>query len=165
MHNRLRYPEHPSLFQNTWNHWLTCNSLYFNHCYLKHYLFLNEMQGNYIKIVSIIIIYFSGYSMYAKLCFGSFGTFIIKCSIVAMTFGFCCVYLKVFGGIFKSLIELFVVPNDSIYFKQSFYMIIIFFVLMPLMFKEDISSLRVSLYYLFSFIFNRNSPSLVLFQL
>lgn len=84
--------------------------------------------------------------MYAKICFGSIGTLGIKFSIVLLTFGYCCVYLKVFGEIFKSLVELFIVPTDKIYFHPTFYMIIIFFVLLPLMFKEDISSLRVIIY-------------------
>lgn len=92
--------------------------------------------------------------MYAKICFGSIGTFFMKFSIILIGFGNCCVYLKIFGGIFQSLVNLFVVPSDKFYFHPTFYMLIIFFALMPLMFKEDISDLRVILSII---IFIRNS--------
>lgn len=82
--------------------------------------------------------------MYAKICFGSIGTFTSKASVVALTFLMCCFYLKVFGGIFKSLIDLFITPDDSFYFQQTFYVILVFIIVIPLMFKEDITQLRVS---------------------
>jgi amino acid permease len=86
-----------------------------------------------------------GYSMYAKLSFGAYGTFLMKFVIVMRTFGGSCVFLRVFGDVFHSLVSFFLpetLPKDSIYLSKNFYVIFIFFVLMPLIFKEDISALK-----------------------
>lgn len=84
--------------------------------------------------------------MYAKICYGSLGTFTMKTSVVALTFLMGCLFLKVFGGIFQTLVELFVTPNNSFYFHPTFYILVVFFVMMPLMFKEDITELRVRIF-------------------
>jgi amino acid permease len=86
-----------------------------------------------------------GYSMYAKLCFGTFGTFFIKFAIVMLTFGGSCIFLRIFGDVFYSLVSLLLpenLPKDSFYLSKNFYVIVIFFVIMPLMFKEDITALK-----------------------
>ena len=83
-----------------------------------------------------------GYSMYAKLTFGSFGTFMMKFAIVMLTFGCSCIYLRIFGDVCQSLVTLFLEKSDKFYFQNNFYVIVVFFVLMPLMFKDDIAALK-----------------------
>lgn len=83
-----------------------------------------------------------GYSMYAKLSFGSFGTFLMKSAIVMLTFGCCCIYLRIFGDVSQSLVTMFMEKSDKFYFQNNFYVLVVFFVLMPLMFKDDIAALK-----------------------
>lgn len=83
-----------------------------------------------------------GYAMYSKICLGRFGTIIMKLSIVLMTFGMCCVFLKVFGSILQMIIFTFLQEGKQFYCQQNFYTLIIFFLLFPLMLMNDLSSLK-----------------------
>lgn len=83
-----------------------------------------------------------GYSMYSKLCFGLTGTITIKFILIFITFCVSCVFLRIFGGVLSQIITSVIKADESIYFKENFYVILIFLVLSPLMFLKDISALK-----------------------
>ena len=82
-----------------------------------------------------------GYNVYAKFSLGKLGIIIIKSTIIFGTFFDCIIFLKILSGITKIFVTLFLEKNDSIFFKEYFYAMIIFLFLLPLMFKNDISAL------------------------
>ncbi|MCQ2818560.1 MAG: amino acid transporter [archaeon] len=83
-----------------------------------------------------------GYSMFARLCFGMTGTILMKIFIIVKSLGGCCVYLRTFGGVCGQIVSSFIQTDDSFYFQETFYVILIFLVLAPLMFMNDISGLK-----------------------
>ena len=83
-----------------------------------------------------------GYSMYAKLSFGTVGTIGMKLCIITKCLGTCCVLLRTFGGVCGEIVSSVLVADDSFYFQQNFYCLVIFLVLAPLMFMDDISGLK-----------------------
>ena len=82
-----------------------------------------------------------GYNVYAKFSLGKIGIIIIKSTIIFGTFFDCIIFLKILSGITKIFVTIFLEKNDSIFFKDYFYSILIFLFLLPLMFKNDISAL------------------------
>jgi len=80
------------------------------------------------------------FSVYAKLSFGSLGTFFMKVTIMTLCFFSCCIFLKIFSFVFKNFLLLFF--NDNSFLKGNYLMIFIFLLLSPLMFKKDITSLQ-----------------------
>ena len=82
-----------------------------------------------------------GYNVYAKFSLGKIGIIIIKSTIIFGTFFDCIIFLKILSGITKIFVTIFIEKNDSIFFKDYFYSILIFLFLLPLMFKNDISAL------------------------
>ena len=103
----------------------------------------------YISICSISLLMRSkdvtqrySYSIYSKLVLGKKGYLIIKIAIIFTMFLLCIIYLKIFANVFKTLILLFFKDNGKFYFKENFFLIIIAIILLPLMFKKDISALR-----------------------
>jgi amino acid permease len=82
-----------------------------------------------------------GYSVYSKLSFGTSGTVIIMITMICNCFFVCCIYFKLFGNIVRTLLLIFIQDKGQIYLKEEFLLIVIFFILLPLMFKKDISAL------------------------
>ena len=82
------------------------------------------------------------YSIYSKFVFGKKGYLIMKFSIILTMFLLCIIYLKIFGNILKTLVLLFFKDNGKFYFKENFFLILVALILLPLMFKKDISALR-----------------------
>ena len=82
-----------------------------------------------------------GYSVYSKLSFGTSGTVIIMITMICNCFFVCCIYFKLFGNIVRTLLLIFIPDKGQIYLKEEFLLIVIFFILLPLMFKKDISAL------------------------
>lgn len=83
--------------------------------------------------------------MYAKLCFGQFGSILMKLMIMGESFGCCCAYLQVFGELINKLITLFPIFDDNshpIFKKDKFYSGIIFVIILPLVFLDNISALQ-----------------------
>ena len=80
------------------------------------------------------------FSVYAKLSFGSSGTFFMKITIMTLCFFTCCIFLKIFSDVFRNILLLFF--NNNSFLKGNYLMIFIFFLLSPLMFKKDITSLQ-----------------------
>lgn len=66
--------------------------------------------------------------MYGKIFFGSIEAFTTKASFVLLTLLLCCLDLRVFGGIFKSLVEIFIFPKDSYYFYQKLFIFFGFYI-------------------------------------
>lgn len=82
------------------------------------------------------------YSFYSKAAMGSFGTIMTKVAISLLSFCTCCVYLKSFGNIVYMLMSIFIKQGEGFFYTKSFYIILVFFVIMPLMFKKDLSALK-----------------------
>ena len=82
-----------------------------------------------------------GYSVYSKLSFGTSGTVIMMITMICNCFFVCCIYFKLFGNIVRTLLLIFIQDKGQIYLKEEFLLIVIFFILLPLMFKKDISAL------------------------
>ena len=82
-----------------------------------------------------------GYSVYSKLSFGTSGTVIMMLTMICNCFFVCCIYFKLFGNILRTLLLIFIQDKGQIYLKEEFLLIVIFFILLPLMFKKDISAL------------------------
>ena len=82
-----------------------------------------------------------GYSVYSKLSFGTSGTVIMMLTMICNCFFVCCIYFKLFGNILRTLLLIFIPDKGQIYLKEEFLLIVIFFILLPLMFKKDISAL------------------------
>ena len=106
-------------------------------------------------LIAIILIIFSvyfllktkdatqryGYSVYSKLSFGTTGTIINMINMISGCFFVCCIYFKLFGNIARTLLLVFIQDKGQFYLKEEFLLISIFFILLPLMFKKDISAL------------------------
>jgi sodium-coupled neutral amino acid transporter 7/8 len=82
-----------------------------------------------------------GYSVYSKLSFGTSGTIIMMITMISNCFFVCCIYLKLFGNILRTLLLIFINDNGQVYLKENFLVFAIFIILLPLMFKKDISAL------------------------
>ena len=82
-----------------------------------------------------------GYSVYSKLSFGTSGTVIMMLTMICNCFFVCCIYFKLFGNILRTLLLIFIQDKGQIYLKEEFLLIVVFFILLPLMFKKDISAL------------------------
>ena len=82
-----------------------------------------------------------GYSVYSKLSFGTTGTIINMINMISGCFFVCCIYFKLFGNIARTLLLVFIQDKGQFYLKEEFLLISVFFILLPLMFKKDISAL------------------------
>lgn len=82
------------------------------------------------------------YSFYSRLSMGTFGSVMIKAAISLLSFCTCCVYLKFFGNTIYMLVTLFIEQKEGFLYTKNFYIILVFFVIMPLMFKRDLSALK-----------------------
>ena len=82
-----------------------------------------------------------GYSVYSKLSFGTSGTVIMMLTMICNCFFVCCIYFKLFGNILRTLLLIFIQDKGQFYLKEEFLLIVVFFILLPLMFKKDISAL------------------------
>lgn len=83
--------------------------------------------------------------MYAKLCFGQFGSIVMKLMIMGESFGCCCAYLQVFGELINKLITFFPIFDDNshpIFKNDKFYSGIIFVIILPLVFLDNINALQ-----------------------
>ncbi|MCQ2819561.1 MAG: amino acid transporter [archaeon] len=104
-------------------------------------LFLHINTVRFLMVAKRITQRYS-YSFYSKAAMGSFGTVMMKLSITILSFFTCCVYLKFFGKIVYMLVTVFLGKGEGFFYTEPFYIIIVFFVIMPLMFKKDLSSLK-----------------------
>ena len=82
-----------------------------------------------------------GYSVYSKLTFGTSGTIIMMMCMISNCFFVCCIYLKLFGNILRTMLLIFIVDKGEFYISEDFLLFVMFILLLPLMFKKDISSL------------------------
>lgn len=95
------------------------------------------------------------YALYAKLSYGTIGTIALRIVFVMKNICSCCVRLRVFGNLSQSLMMIFlkisriVQLNDEeeaeptqFFLTKNFYILVIFCLLMPLMFKNDVSALK-----------------------
>jgi amino acid permease len=82
-----------------------------------------------------------GYSVYSKLTFGTSGTIIMMMCMISNCFFVCCIYLKLFGNILRTMLLIFIEDKGEFYISEDFLLFVMFILLLPLMFKKDISSL------------------------
>ena len=80
-------------------------------------------------LIAIILIIFSvyfllktkdatqryGYSVYSKLTFGTSGTIIMMITMISNCFFVCCIYLKLFGNILRTMLLIFIVDKGEFY--------------------------------------------------
>lgn len=83
------------------------------------------------------------YSTYAKLTYGTFGSVYLKMIVVLKTLCSCCLRLKAFGTVSQSMITTFIKEHSEEFFLQkNFFVVLISLILLPLMFKNDVSGLK-----------------------
>lgn len=80
--------------------------------------------------------------MYAKLCYGQAGSIIMKLLIMGESFGCCAAHLKVFGETVQSILVLFFNFKNIVLSNEKFYVFAVFIVILPFVFKENISALK-----------------------
>jgi amino acid permease len=83
--------------------------------------------------------------MFAKICYGRAGSIFIKVIIIVNAFGLCCAYFRIFGETAHTLIGVFTDDKDSYFltnYNNYFYVLIIFSIMLFLIFKENIDSLK-----------------------
>lgn len=78
---------------------------------------------------------------------GSFGTILVKLIISINNLGMCCCYFKILGELINILVLVFLLKDkhESAFLKASFYTIIIFCILLPLIMKDNVQLLNVRL--------------------
>ena len=76
------------------------------------------------------------YSIYSKISLGFKGIFLVKFFMIFGTFFDCVIYFKIFGNILKILLSIFI----ENFYNERIFIIIIFFILFPLIFKENLSN-------------------------
>lgn len=81
------------------------------------------------------------YALYSKLTMGTFGSLLIKLIMILDGTMTCCIYFKIYGELLNTILIIFFKDNGEFYFRNNFLSIIMAIILMPLMFKKDISSL------------------------
>ena len=86
----------------------------------------------------------SGYSMFAKITFGSPGSFLVKVIIIIGNFGSCCAYLRIFGDTMQTTVQAFVSPNNFwvTNWHNFVYIIMIGFAMVVFVFQKKIDSLK-----------------------
>lgn len=109
------------------------------------------------------------YALYARLAYGTFGTVALRIVFVLKNFCSACVRMKVFGNLSQSLMLIFLkisglreVPDDQepqeFYLQKSFFILVVFVLMMPLMFKNDVSALKkfnfLGVYSVYFFVFS-----------
>ena len=80
--------------------------------------------------------------MYARLCYGDIGGIVIKFMIMGESLGCCVAHLKIFGETIQSIITLFFNVNNTFLGNGKFYSVLIFLIILPFIFKDNISSLK-----------------------
>ena len=82
------------------------------------------------------------YSIYSRICLGFKGIFLVKFFMIFGSFFDCVIYFKIFGNIMKILILIFIKKEEEkvFYLNDKFYMILIFLILIPLIFRKNLSS-------------------------
>ena len=80
--------------------------------------------------------------MYARLCYGDFGGIVIKFMIMGESLGCCVAHLKIFGETIQSIITLFFNVDNTLLGNGKFYSMLIFLIILPFIFKDNISSLK-----------------------
>lgn len=84
--------------------------------------------------------------MYGKMAYGNFGSILVKLSIMLNNFTACCAFFKIFGKVSNTLVGI-IVEKDSFFVtnqRNYFYVIILFFAMMPLIFKKSIDAFKVN---------------------
>ena len=92
----------------------------------------------------------SGYSIFAKICFGNIGNLMIKIVIIINNFGLCCAYFRIFGDVSKGVVKGFVgasPPGETNFFVDNwqnfFYVLIAGFLMSFFIFKERMDAVKV----------------------
>jgi len=86
----------------------------------------------------------NGYSMFAKITMGTFGSFLVKIIIIINNFGLCCAYMRIFGEIIQIIVSAFV-NKDSFWvnhWHNYIYVILCTIIMGFFIFKDSIESLK-----------------------
>lgn len=93
------------------------------------------------------------YAIYAKMMLGTTGSIVLKIIFILKNIFSCCVRLRVFGNLSQQMVLMFLklsgkIPMEmdteptQLYLKKNFFIMCVFFILMPLIFKNDLSALK-----------------------
>lgn len=90
----------------------------------------------------------SGYSMFAKICYGNFGNLLVKLIIIINNFGLCCAYFRIFADVAKGIIKAFANAGEDNFFTNNwhnfFYILLVGVIMFPFIFQDKIDALKVS---------------------
>lgn len=80
-----------------------------------------------------------GYAMYGKMSMGKNGTLVLKIVLIISNFGTVCFYYKILGELILSILSVFTdFSSESMLSSASFYTIVCFFLLFPLIYLRGI---------------------------
>ena len=92
----------------------------------------------------------SGYSMFAKICYGNLGNFLVKLVIIINNFGITCGYFFIFGDVVSGVVSSFLGSEDlteSNFWAHNWhnwiYIIFVGVIMAPFIFKEKLDALKV----------------------
>ena len=95
-----------------------------------------------------------GYSLFAKICYGSCGSTTVKLVIILNTFGVTCAYFRIFGDICAGLIKTFIDESKENFWTNNwhnwFYIIGAAVIMSIFIFKDKMDGLKVRFFYIFN---------------
>lgn len=93
-----------------------------------------------------------GYSLFAKICYGTCGSTLVKLVIILNTFGVTCAYFRIFGDICAGLVKSFVHPTklEENFWTDNwhnwFYIVCAALIMSVFIFKDRMDGLKVSFF-------------------
>jgi amino acid permease len=95
----------------------------------------------------------SGYSMFAKICYGNFGNLLVKLIIIINNFGLCCAYFRIFADVATGIVKAFSNGGEDNFFAFNwhnfFYILLVGVIMFPFIFQDKIDALKVSHHYFY----------------
>lgn len=91
----------------------------------------------------------SGYSIFAKICYGNLGSLLVKTAIIVNNFGLTCAYFRIFGDVTSGVVKAFMTKDSNNFFADNwhnwFYIICVALIMTMFIFKDKMDSLKVSI--------------------
>lgn len=115
-------------------------------------IFIGVTLSIFFNMVTVLATYFLlrckdvtqrySYAIYSKLTFGLLGTAITKLAMTIKSFTLCCVLIKIFGNIIRTLLLIMLENYKDSYFLQPDVLSVFFAILIfPTMLQKDISGI------------------------
>ena len=112
--------------------------------FLILFLALSTIYSVYILIRCHEITGKNGYSMFAKITMGRFGSILIKIIIIINNIGLCIAYFRIFGEVVQTIVQGWVSPDSfwATNWHNFIYILMCGIIMIFFIFKENLSSLK-----------------------